>query len=329
MMLRITRGLMMPLMALAAATLTVAPAVQAAGWPERSITFVVPFPAGGSSDTVARTIGQKVGERLGQTVVVENRSGATGAIGATSVKQAPADGYTILVASIGVYATNPFLQPKLSYDPLKDFDLISVAVRAPNVLVAKPTFPANTVADLIALLKKTPDKISFANSGAGSSDHLTAALFLQRTGTGGLHVPYRGGAPAINDLIGGHVDVSFQNINAVISQIRGGQLKALAITSNARSPLLPNVPTLKEAGVEGIDVSSWQAVAGPKGLPADVKSRLNAEIVAALNAPDVRPRMEEMGFEIVASTPEQFQAFLTEELARWKQVIETGKITLE
>jgi len=204
-----------------------------------------------------------------------------------------------------------------------------VAVRAPNVLVAKPTFPANTVADLIALLKKTPDKISFANSGAGSSDHLTAALFLQRTGTGGLHVPYRGGAPAINDLIGGHVDVSFQNINAVISQIRGGQLKALAITSNARSPLLPKVPTLKEAGVEGIDVSSWQAVAGPKGLPADVKSRLNAEIVAALNAPDVRPRMEEMGFEIVASTPEQFQAFLTEELARWKQVIETGKITLE
>jgi tripartite-type tricarboxylate transporter receptor subunit TctC len=197
------------------------------------------------------------------------------------------------------------------------------------VLVAKPTFPANTVAELIALLKKTPDKISFANSGAGSSDHLTAALFLQRTGTGGLHVPYRGGAPAISDLIGGHVDVSFQNINAVINQIRGGQLKALAITSNARSPLLPNVPTLKEASVEGIDVSSWQAVAGPKGMPADVKSRLNAEIVAALNAPDVRPRMEEMGFEIVASTPEQFQAFLTEELARWKQVIETGKITIE
>jgi tripartite-type tricarboxylate transporter receptor subunit TctC len=144
-----------------------------------------------------------------------------------------------------------------------------------------------------------------------------------------LHVPYRGGAPAISDLIGGHVDVSFQNINAVISQIRGGQLKALAITSRARSSLLPNVPTLKEAGVEGIDVSSWQAVAGPKGLPPEVKSRLHTEIVAALNASDVRPRMEEMGFEIVANTPEQFQAFLTDELARWKQVIETGKITIE
>src|SRR5262245_47457929 len=186
----------------AAAILTcVAPAALAAGWPNHPLTFVVPFPAGGSSDMVARAVAQKVSERLGQPVVIENRSGATGAIGATSVKRTPADGYTILVASIGVYATNPFLQPKLQYDPLNDFDLITVAVRAPNVLVATPKFPANTVSELIAELKKAPGKVSFASSGTGSSDHLTAALFWQRTGTTGLHVPYRGGAPAVSDLI--------------------------------------------------------------------------------------------------------------------------------
>jgi tripartite-type tricarboxylate transporter receptor subunit TctC len=316
------------IMALAALLLGMAQPGEAA-WPDRPITFVVPFPPGGSTDMVARTVGQKVSEKLGQPIVIENRAGATGAIGATSVTKAPADGYTVMVASIGVYATNPFLQPKLAYDPSKDFDLITVAVRAPNVLVATPKFPANTVAELIAELKKSPDKISFANSGAGSSDHLTAALFMQRTGTSGLHVPYRGGAPAVSDLIAGHVAVSFQNINAVIGQIRGGQLKALAITGDSRSKLLPNVPTLKEAGVEGADVFSWQAVAAPKGLPDEIRSRLHGEIVAALNAPDVRPRMEELGFEIVANTPEQFRAFLAQELARWKQVIETGKITIE
>ena len=328
MTLRTRQRLMMPVIAFAAVFLSLTRPVNAA-WPERPITFVVPFPAGGSTDMVARTLGQKVSEKLGQPVVVENRAGATGAIGATSVMRSPADGYTVMVASIGVYATNPFLQPKLAYDPLNDFDLITVAVRAPNVLVATPKFPAATVADVIAELKKTPDKISFANSGAGSSDHLTAALFLQRTGTTALHVPYRGGAPAVSDLIAGHVSLSFQNINAVIGQIRGGQLKVLAITGDARSPLLPNVPTLKEAGVEGADVFSWQAVAAPKGLPAEVRTRLHTEIVAALNAPDVRPRMEELGFEIVGNNPEQFRTFLTQELARWKQVIETGKITIE
>jgi tripartite-type tricarboxylate transporter receptor subunit TctC len=300
-----------------------------AGWPDRPVTFVVPFPAGGSTDMVARMVGQKASDKLGQPVVIENRAGATGAIGATSVARAPADGYTVLVASIGVYATNPFLQPKLQYDPLKDFDLITVAVRAPNVLVANPKFPASSVPELIAELKKAPGKVSFANSGTGSSDHLTAALFWQRTGTSGLHVPYRGGAPAISDLIAGHVDVSFQNINAVIGQIQSKQLKVLAITGDARSRLLPDVPTLREAGVEGADVFSWQAIAAPKGLPYDVKAKLYNEIVAALNAPDVRPRMEEIGFEIVANTPEQFRAFLTEELARWKQVIETGKISID
>lgn len=313
----------------AAAMLLAVSTLAHATWPERNITFVVPFPPGGSTDTVARAIGQKVSDKLGQPVVVENRPGATGAIGATSMVRAPADGYTVLVASIGVFATNPYLQPKLKYDPLNDFDLLTVAVRAPNVLVANPGFPANTVQELIAELKKNPGKVSFASSGAGSSDHLTAALFWQKTGTTGLHVPYRGGAPAVSDLIAGHVNVSFQNINAVIGQIQSRQLKVLAITGDARSKALPDVPTLKELGIDGADVFSWQGVAAPKGLPADVRTKLHGEIVAALNQPDVRKRMEDVGLEIVANTPDQFRTFLTSELARWKQVIEAGNITAE
>ena len=300
-----------------------------AAYPEKPVTIVVPFPAGGSTDMVARAIAPKLQQSLGQPFVIDNRAGATGAIGATAVKNAAPDGHTIMVASIGVYAVNPFIQKNLQYDPVKDLDPITVAVRAPNVLVANPAFPANSVAELIALLKKTPDKITFATSGAGSSDHLTAALFWQKTGTSGIHVPYKGGAPAITDLLAGHVDVSFQNINAVIAHIKAGKLKALAVTGDKRSPLLPQVPTLAEAGVREVDVFSWQAIAAPKGLPADVKQKLYAAIVAALNDPDNRKRMEDVGFEIVANTPAEMAAFQAQELARWKQVIEVGKITLE
>jgi tripartite-type tricarboxylate transporter receptor subunit TctC len=300
-----------------------------AAYPDKAVTIIVPFPPGGSTDMVARAIAPKLQEKLGQPFVIDNRAGATGAIGATAVKNAAPDGYTILVASIGVFAVNPFIQKKLQYDPVKDLDPITVAVRAPNVLVTRPDFPASSVQELVALLKKSPDKITFASSGAGSSDHLTAALFWQKSGTTGIHVPYKGGAPAITDLIAGHVDVSFQNINAVINHIKAGKLKVLAVTGGKRSPLLPQVPTLAEAGVQGADVFSWQAVAGPKGMPADVKAKLHAAIVAALNDPENRKRMEDIGFEIVANTPEQMAKFQAEELARWKQVIEVGKIELE
>jgi len=300
-----------------------------AAYPEKAVTIVVPFPAGGSTDMVARAIAPKLQQSLGQPFVVDNRAGATGAIGATAVKNAAPNGYTIMVASIGVFAVNPFIQKNLQYDPVKDLDPITVAVRAPNVLVANPAFPASSVAELVALMKKNPDKITFATSGAGSSDHLTAALFWQKTGTSGVHVPYKGGAPAITDLLAGHADVSFQNINAVIQHIKAGKLKVLALTGDKRSPLLPQVPTLAEAGVREVDVFSWQGIAGPKGMPADVKQKLHAAIVAALNDPENRKRMEEIGFEIVANTPEQMAAFQAQELARWKQVIEVGKITLE
>jgi tripartite-type tricarboxylate transporter receptor subunit TctC len=311
-----------------AATLAIALAPTAANaYPDKPVTIVVPFPPGGSTDMVARTLSTKLAAALGQPFVVENQAGATGAIGAARVKRSPPDGYTILVASIGVFATNPFLQKDLPYDPARDFDLLTVAVRAPNVLVAHPSVPANNVAELIEYLKKNPDKVSFASSGAGSSDHLTAALFWQRTGTTGLHVPYKGGAPAIQDLLAGHAQVSFQNVNAVLNHIKAGKLKALAVTGDKRSPVLPDVPTLAEAGVKGVDVYSWQAVAAPKGLPKDVNDKLHAALIKALNEPDVRKNLSEQGFEIVGNTQEQFAAFLNQELARWKAVIETGKIT--
>ncbi|THC41989.1 LacI family transcriptional regulator [Massilia sp. Mn16-1_5] len=300
-----------------------------AAYPEKPITAVVPFPPGGSTDAIARAVGQKVSTRFGQPWVVDNRPGATGAIGAGLVKRAPADGYTVMVASIGVYAVNQFLQKGLAYNPQRDFDLLTVAVRAPNVLVARPDLPASTIQDFIAYLKKNPGKVNFASSGNGSSDHLTAELFWQKSGTSGLHVPYKGGAPAITDLLGGQTDVSFVNINAALPYIKSGKLKALAVTGEQRAAVLPKLPTLAESGVPGVEIYSWQAIAAPKGLPKDVKAKLHGAIVAALNEPDLKSKLVEQGFEVVGNTPEQFDQFLAAEQARWKNVIEVGKITLD
>ncbi|RDK10948.1 Bug family tripartite tricarboxylate transporter substrate binding protein [Cupriavidus lacunae] len=313
------------------AALTVSPTAAAAtqDWPQRPVSVVVPFPPGGSSDAIARMLTVPLNEKLGQPFVIDNRPGATGAIGATYVKRAPADGYTMMVASIGVYAVNPFLQKNLGYDPVTDFDLLTVAVRASNVLVANPQFPASTLQELVAYMKKNPGKVSFASSGAGSSDHLTAALFWQKSGTDGLHVPYKGGSPAISDLLAGQVDVSFQNINAVLQHIRAGKLKAMAVTSDKRLPVLPNVPTMAEAGVKDVEVYSWQGVAAPRGLPPEVKSRLHGALVSSLNDPKMRQKLSENGFEVVANTPEQFHQFEAQELLRWKTVIEKGKIALD
>ena len=303
--------------------------VQAQTWPSKPVTLVVPFPPGGSTDSVARAIGPKLTAAYGQQFVVDNKAGATGTIGAVFVKRAAPDGYTFLVTSLGPLVIVPHLIKPMQYDALKDFDVITVAVQAPNVLLVPAASPHKTLADVVAHQKANPGKMSFASAGNGSSDHLTAELFWLQTGTTGLHIPYKGGAPAMSDLLGGQVDAAFVNINSAMPQVKSGKVRALTITSAKRSELLPDVPTLTEAGIKGVDVYSWQAVVGPKGLPADVRDKMHAGIVAALNDPTIKQQFTSIGFEIVANTPAQFAAFQQQEFARWKQVIETRKITAD
>jgi tripartite-type tricarboxylate transporter receptor subunit TctC len=325
-----------PLRALASAALALVMAssllpapVHAQAWPSKPVTLLVPFPPGGSTDMIARTLAPKLQEKLGGNFVVQNTGGAGGTVGTASVKRAAPDGHTVLVTSLGPLVIGPHLIKSTGYDALKDFDYLMVAVQAPNVLAVPAASPHKTFADVLAFHKAQPGKMSFASSGNGSSDHLTAELFWLQTGTTGLHIPYKGGAPAMADLLGSQVDATFMNINTGLANIRGGKLRALAITSSKRSPLLPDVPTLEELGIKGVTVYSWQGFAAPKGLPADIKTKLHDALVAGLNDPAVKAKLLDLGFEIVGNTPEQFTAFQASEFARWKQVIEVGKITAD
>jgi len=303
---------------------------QAQAWPSRPVTLLVPFPPGGSTDIIARNLAAKLPEKLGTgTFVVQNVAGAGGTLGTATARRAAPDGYTILVSSLGPYVIGPHLMKSVQYDPLNDFDYISVAVQAPNVLVVPAASRFKSVADVLAELRAHPGQMTFASAGVGTSDHLTAELFWQETHTRGNHIPYKGGALAMQDLLGGQVDATFSNINTGFTSIKAGKLRALAITSTKRSPLLPDVPTMEELGFKGVTVYSWQAVAAPKGLPADIKAKLHDGIVAVMNDPTVKQPLLDLGFEIVGNTPEQFTAFQASEFARWKKVIEVGKITAE
>jgi len=309
--------------------LTVAAGAQAQAWPTKPVTLVVPFPPGGSTDFIARTMLPTLNKTFGQSFIVDNKAGATGTIGAAQVKRAPPDGYTFLVTSLGPLVIAPHLIKSMQYDALTDFDTITVAVQAPNVLVVPAGSPHKSLADVVAFEKANPGKMTFASSGNGSSDHLTAELFWLESNTTGLHVPYKGGGPAITDLLGSQVDASFQNVNAVLQHIKGGKLRALAVTGAKRSPVLPDVPTMAEAGVRGVDVYSWQGVVGPKGLPADVRARFHDAVVAALNEAQTKQQLTALGLEVVANTPAQFADFQKQEFARWKKVIDVRKITAD
>ena len=313
------RGLLAALLATAAGV--------ACAWPDKPVTLLVPFPPGGSTDLIARTLAARLPGRLGGSFVVDNKAGATGTIGAAQVVRSAPDGYTLLVTSLGPLVITPHLMAHPPYDALKDFDYITVVVQAPNVLVVPAASRLHSLADVLAFEKSNPGKMTFASSGNGSSDHLTAELFWQQTGTSGVHIPYKGGGPVMNDLLGNQVDASFMNINTAMPQIRGGKLRPLAITSAKRSPLLPEVPTLEESGIRDASVYSWQAVAAPRGLSAELKSRLQVAIAAVLNDPAVKPMLLELGFEIVANTPAQFATFQAAEYARWKKLIADRNIS--
>ena len=308
--------------AAAAAAAAAGAMASAQSYPVKPVRIVIPFVPGGPSDTVGRAVGSKFLEYLGQPAIVENRPGANGAIAAEFVAKSDPDGYTLLVGSIGVFSINAALYRDLRYHPVRDFAPITLAVTTPNVL----EFPPHSVKELVDYANRNPGKISYASSGTGSSDHLTAELFKQMTGTFGVHIPYRGGAAVVTDLLGGQVEASFQNMGNVATQIRAGKIRALAVTANSRAAALPDVPTMAEAGYPGLIVTSWQAAAAAAKTPREVVARLNDAMVKALRSPDVRDRLTAIGFDVVASTPEEFGQFMKNEVERWTRVVQRGGI---
>jgi Uncharacterized protein conserved in bacteria len=306
----------------AAAALMTATAAMAA-YPEKPIRLIVGFSAGGTTDVVARVIGKEIGDALGQPVVVENRAGAGSNIAAEMVARAQPDGYTLLMVAV-TSAINHTLYKNLSFDLVKDFTPIALAVRVPNVLVVNPEVKANTVEELVALLKANPGKINFASSGSGTSIHMAGELFKLRAGVDVAHIPYKGSANAVTDLIGGQVQFMFDNMPSAWPHVESGKLRALAVTTAERSKTAPNLPTMQEAGFKDFDVSSWFGVIGPKGMPDDVVEKLNKSIRAALAKPEVRERLEGLGAVPADTSPEEFGTFIKTEVETWGPVVKAS-----
>jgi tripartite-type tricarboxylate transporter receptor subunit TctC len=316
------------LAALLAAALLPATAF-ADAYPARPVTFVVPFPPGGGTDIAARVVAQKLTAMWGQSVVVENRAGAAGIVGTDVVAKAKPDGYTLLIANVGIPSINPVLYAKLPYNPDTAFAPISQICDLPFVLMATPSFPANTPKELVALAKAKPDTVTFASSGSGGSPHLTAEIFQQATGTRMMHVPYKGGGPAMTDLMAGHVNLLFASILEGSGHIKSGKLKALAVTSPKRSPALPDVPTLAEAGVKDCEISEWNALLAPAGTPPAVLERLHAEVAKIMRMDDIKAKFADLGAEAIGSTPAEFATFLRAEMAKWAEVVKAANIKIE
>nr|WP_316640127.1 tripartite tricarboxylate transporter substrate binding protein [uncultured Roseateles sp.] len=298
-------------------------------WPAKPIKLVVPFAAGGTSDILGRLVGEKLQAALKQTVIVENRAGAGGVVGADAVAKSPADGYTLLLGTIASHAINPAMKPKMPYDANKDFAHVAMLGSISNVLLVGTDQPFKTVKDLIAAAKAKPDGIAFASAGQGSSQHMSGELFKLLAGADLAHVPYKGSAPAIQDVIGHQIPSSFETVTVALPHIQAGKVRALAVTSAQRSSALPNVPTMQEAGVPGFDVSSWQAMYAPAGTPAAIVTRLNSEIEKILAMPDVKAKLETLGLVHSALTPAQFADFNRSEIAKWTRVAREGKVQLD
>ncbi|QIL70788.1 tripartite tricarboxylate transporter substrate binding protein [Diaphorobacter sp. HDW4B] len=325
-------ALMTAAAAVASAGLTIPAAAMAqpeANWPTKPIKWVVPFPPGGAMDVIARTLGDKAARVLGQAVVVENRPGAGGNIGADYVAKQPADGYTIMITSIGM-ATNKALYAKLSYDPVKDFAPISLLAVVPNVLVVNASkSPDKTVKDVIAHAKKEPGKLTYASAGNGTSIHLAGEVFASMAGVNILHVPYKGSGPAVTDMLGGQVDLMFDSITSARPHIQSGKLRALGLTTAKRSSALPNVPTIAEAGVPGYEVSPWFAVFAPAGTSPEIIAKLNKVLNDGMKDPETLKKLESVGAEPIGTTPQELATHLNKELDRWGKLIKERNIRLD
>lgn len=318
-------SLAVPLLALGAG-----PVQAAEAWPARQpVKLVVPFAAGGTSDILGRLIAERLQAALKQTVLVENRAGAGGVLGAEAVAKSAPDGYTLLLGTIASHAINPAMRPRMPYDAQKDFAPVILLGSIPNVLLVGANQPYQSVRDLIIAAKAKPDTIAFASAGQGSSQHMSGELFKLLAGADLSHVPYKGSAPAIQDVIGHQVPASFETVTVAQPHIQSGKVRALAVTTAQRSPALPNVPTLQEAGVAGFEVASWQALYAPAGTPAAVLQRLNQEVEKILAQPEVKARLDTLGLQHQPNTPAQLQDFNRQELAKWARVAREGKVTLD
>ena len=295
-------------------------------YPAKTVRFIVPFPAGGGADIVARAIAQKLGESLGQQVVVDNRTGAAAIIGTEIAAKSPPDGYTIILGQTGPNSINPGLYDRLPYDALKDFAPITLTTIYPYVLVVHPSIPAKTVKELIALAKAKPNQLTFASAGNGGANHLAAELLKSMAGISMVHVPYKGSAPALIDVLGGHVSMMFDPTITAIPHVKRGKLRALGVSSLKRSAVAPELPTIAETGLPGYEALGWHGVLAPAATPREIITRLNADIVKVLQSSDMRARFAEQGAEPVGNTPEQFLEFLKADLAKWAAVIKSAGV---
>lgn len=301
----------------------------AAAYPKQQVTLVVPFPAGGPTDAMARLLALKLSERLGQPVVIDNRGGAGGGIAAEMVARAPADGHTLFFGTTGTMSINPSLYKKLRYDAVKDFAPVSLMATTMNVLVVNPEVPAKSLAELVQLAKAKPGELAYGSAGNGSSNHLSGELFKSIAGLQISHVPYRGSAPAMIDLLGGRIPMMFDTIAVQTQNIASGKVRALAVTGSRRSPLLPEVPTAQEAGLKGFDVTIWFGVLAPAGTPAPVIERLNREMVAVMGTDEMRKRMQADGAEAKTTSAAEFAALIKQDTAKWAPVVKTSGASLD
>jgi tripartite-type tricarboxylate transporter receptor subunit TctC len=306
---------------LAAALVLISPlALGQANYPTRPVRLVVPFPAGGTTDIIARATAQKLSEAWGQQVIVDNRPGAAGNIGSELVAKAAPDGYTLLMGTVGTHAINPSLYAKMPYDHVKDFAPVILVAGVPNVLVVNPEVPVKSVPELIAYLKANPGKLNFASSGSGTSIHLSGELFKAMTGVQMTHVPYKGSAPALTDLVGGQVQLMFDNLPSSLAFIKAGKLRALAVTSTTRAPALPDVPTVAES-IPGFEASSWFGILAPAGTPPDIIAKINGEVAKWLATPEAKEKLTAQGANVAGSSPQDFAKHIQAETAKWAKVV--------